>query len=80
MTRNPVIRLRGARSNGVSLIVLADVWRYALPDNDSRPQIWAFLFGHGSSRQRFERGWPRRTGRNRVADAWMAFSCTRAFL
>jgi hypothetical protein len=34
MTRNPVIRLRGVRSNGVNLVVLADVWCYALPDNE----------------------------------------------
>jgi hypothetical protein len=34
MTRNPVIRLHGVRSNGANLVALADVWRYALPDTD----------------------------------------------
>jgi hypothetical protein len=34
MTRNPVIRLHGVRSNGVNLVALADVWRYALPDTE----------------------------------------------
>jgi hypothetical protein len=34
MTRNPVIRLHGVRNNGVNLVTLADVWRYALPDTE----------------------------------------------
>jgi hypothetical protein len=34
MTRNPVIRLSGVRSNGANLVTLADVWRSALPGTE----------------------------------------------